>query len=59
MVFPLDTISSINPYFVYNHFTKEEMIIVQDDYFNLIAINSSGDKVGKEIDGKILVKYLY
>ena len=54
-VFPLDTISSLNPYFVYNHFTKEEMILVQDDYYNLIAINSSGDKLwDKKIGSKIL-----
>lgn len=53
--FPLDTISAIHPQFVNNHFTNDKMILVQDHFNNLIALNSSGKKIwNKKIEGKIL-----
>ena len=53
--YPMDTNSTMCPQFVNNHFTNEEMILVQDNYNNLIALNSSGEKLwNKQIDNKIL-----
>ena len=55
--YPLDTNTSINPQFVKNHFTNQEMILVQDNHNNLIALNISGEKIwSKKISGKILGK---
>ena len=53
--FPLDTISTMHPQFVNNHFTKQKMILVQDDFNKLIALNTSGKILwSKQIDNKIL-----
>ena len=55
--YPLDTNSSMHPQFVKNHFTNEEIILIQDNSNNLIALNTSGEKIwSKEIDHKILGK---
>ena len=48
----------MSPQFVHNHFTKEKMILVQDNANNLIAINSDGIKlwekqIGSKIKGSI------
>ena len=43
--YPLDTISNINPQFIENHFTKEKMILIQDNLNNLISLNTSGEKL--------------
>ena len=52
---PLDTISRINPQFVHNHFTNQKIILCQDKYNNIIALNTSGEKIwNKEIDSQIL-----
>tara|TARA_B100001758_G_scaffold247942_1_gene268818 strand:- start:24581 stop:27169 length:2589 start_codon:yes stop_codon:yes gene_type:complete len=52
--YPLDTNTSMNPQFVHNHFTKEKMILIQDNANNLIAINADGKKLWKkQIDSKI------
>jgi hypothetical protein len=53
--YSLDTSSAISPQFVYNHFTKEMMILVQDNNNNLIALNTSGVVLwSKNIDNKVL-----
>ena len=53
--YPLDTSSAISPQFVYNHFTKERMILVQDNNNNLIALNTSGVVLWrKNIGNKVL-----
>ncbi len=53
--YPLDTSCSIHPQFVYNHFTDESMILVQDNYYNLIALDTHGEKLwSSKIDGQIL-----
>ena len=55
--YPLDTNSTMHPQFVDNHFTKEKMILVQDNFNNLIALNTSGEKLwSKQIGNKILGK---
>ena len=41
----LDTTISMHPQFVYNHFTKEKMIIVQNDNHKVFAINSKGEEL--------------
>jgi len=44
----------MSPQFAHNHFTKEKMILVQDNSNKLIAINSVGEKLWeKQIDSKI------
>ena len=43
--FPLDTTTKMSPQFVYNHFTNENMILIQDNYFNLVALNTVGEKL--------------
>ena len=43
--FPLDTTTKMPPQFVYNHFTNDNMILLQDSYFNLIALNTIGEKL--------------
>ena len=53
--YALDTNSRIKPYFVNNHFTNEKIILLQDSTNNLIALNSSGEKIwNKKISNKIL-----
>ncbi|MEC9209606.1 MAG: hypothetical protein VX762_04190 [Bacteroidota bacterium] len=55
--YPLDTSLTIHPQFVNNHFTKEKMILVQDKFNNLIALNTLGEKLwSKQINNKILGK---
>ena len=55
--YPLDTISNINPQFIENHFTKEKMILIQDNLNNLISLNTSGEKLwSKSLKFKILGK---
>ena len=52
--YPLDTNTNMSPQFAHNHFTKEKMILVQDNSNKLIAINSVGEKLWeKQIDSKI------
>ena len=41
----LDTTISMHPQFVFNHFTKEKMIIVQNDNHKVFAINSKGEEL--------------
>ncbi len=43
--FPLDTTANMSPQFVYNHFTNDNMILLQDNSFNLIALNTLGKKI--------------
>ncbi len=51
----LDTNISMKPQFVYNHFIKEEMIIVQNDDNKLFAVNSKGEQIWSlQIDSKII-----
>jgi len=53
--YPLDTQSVISPQFVENHNTKEKMILIQDKYNTVIALNSDGDtKWTRKIESKIL-----
>ena len=53
--YALNTSPIINPQFFDNHFTKEKMILVQDNQNNLIALNASGEKLWvKQIGDKIL-----
>jgi hypothetical protein len=53
----LDTNISMQPQFVYNHFTKEKMIVVQNDNNKLFAINSKGEQIWSlQIESKILGK---
>ncbi len=51
----LDTTTSMTPQFVYNHFTKEQMILIQNDNNTLFAINAKGEQLWKkELDAKII-----
>ncbi len=51
----LDTNISMQPQFVYNHFTKEKMIVVQNDDDKIFAINSKGEQMWSlQIESKIL-----
>ncbi|MDC3305469.1 hypothetical protein OAV36_00955 [Flavobacteriales bacterium] len=53
----LDTSVSMNPQFVYNHFTKEKMIIVQNDDYKVFAINSKGEELWSlQLNSRILGK---
>jgi hypothetical protein len=45
------------PQFVYNHFTKEKMIIVQNDDHKVFAINSKGEELWNiQLNSKIIGK---
>ena len=51
----LDTTISMHPQFVYNHFTKEKMIVVQNDDHKVFAINSKGKELWTlQLNSKIL-----
>ena len=51
----LDTTISMHPQFVYNHFTKEKIIIVQNDEHKVFAINSKGKELWNlQLDSRIL-----
>ena len=53
----LDTTISMHPQFVYNHFTKEKIIIVQNDEHKVFAINSKGEELWNlQLDSRILGK---
>ena len=53
----LDTTISMHPQFVYNHFTKEKMIVVQNDDHKVFAINSKGKELWTlQLNSKILGK---
>jgi hypothetical protein len=53
----LDTSISMQPQFVYNHFTKEKMIVIQNDNHKVFAINSKGEQIWSlQIESKILGK---
>ena len=43
--FPLDTNTNMSPQFVNNHFTGEQMILIQDNFNKLFAIDSDGIKL--------------
>jgi len=48
---------SMQPQFVYNHFTKEQMIVIQNDDYKVFAINSKGEQMWNlQIESKILGK---
>tara|TARA_B110000459_G_scaffold202405_1_gene255459 strand:- start:293 stop:2905 length:2613 start_codon:yes stop_codon:yes gene_type:complete len=50
-----DTNISMHPQFIYNHFTKEEMIIVQNNNHKVFAINSKGEELWNiQLNSKIL-----
>ena len=51
----LDTTISMHPQFMYNHFTKEKMIVVQNDDHKVFAINSKGEELWNiQLGSKIL-----
>ena len=51
----LDTNISMHPQFIYNHFSKEKMIIVQNNNHKLFAINSNGEELWNiQLSSKIL-----
>ena len=51
----LDTNISMNPQFIYNHFTKEKMIVVQNNNHKVFAINSKGEELWDiQLNSKIL-----
>jgi len=51
----LDTTISMHPQFAYNHFTKEKIIIVQNDEYKVFAINSKGKELWNlQLDSRIL-----
>ena len=51
----LDTTISMQPQFVYNHFTKEKMIIVQNDDQKVFAINTKGEELWSiQLNSKII-----
>ena len=51
----LDTNISMYPQFIYNHFTKEKMILVQNNNHKLFAINSKGEELWNiQLNSKIL-----
>ena len=51
----LDTTISMHPQFVYNHFTKEKMIVVQNDDHKVFAINSKGEELWNlQLNSRIL-----
>ena len=53
----LDTNISMQPQFVYNHFSKKKMIVVQNDDNKIFAINSKGKQIWSlQIESKIIGK---
>ena len=51
----LDTNISMHPQFIYNHFTKEKMIVVQNNNHKVFAINSKGKELWNiQLNSKIL-----
>ena len=51
----LDTTISMHPQFVYNHFTKEKMIVVQNNNHKVFAINAKGEELWNiQLNSKIL-----
>ena len=51
----LDTNISMNPQFIYNHFTKEKMIVVQNNNHKVFAISSKGEELWNiQLNSKIL-----
>ena len=51
----LDTNISMNPQFIYNHFTKENMIVVQNNNHKVFAINAKGEELWNiQLNSKIL-----
>ena len=53
----LDTNISMQPQLVYNHSTKENMIVVQNDDNKIFAINSKGEQMWSlQVESKILGK---
>jgi len=53
----VDANISMQPQFVYNHFTKEKMIVVQNADNKIFAINSKGEQMWSlQIESKILGK---
>jgi len=51
----LDTNISMHPQFIYNHFTKEKMIVVQNNNHKVFAINSNGEELWNiQLDSEIL-----
>ncbi|MBT5615640.1 MAG: hypothetical protein HOJ77_05215, partial [Flavobacteriales bacterium] len=51
----LDTNISMHPQFTYNHFTKEKMIVVQNNKHKVFAINSKGEELWNiQLNSKIL-----
>jgi len=51
----LDTNISMHPQFIYNHFTKEKMIVVQNNDHKVFAINTKGKVLWNiQLDSKIL-----
>ena len=51
----LDTSVSMHPQFVFNHFTKEKMIVVQNNNNKVFAINSKGEELWNiQLNSKIL-----
>ena len=51
----LDTNINMQPQFIYNHFTKEQMIIVQNNNYKVFAINSKGEELWNiQLNSKIL-----
>ena len=51
----LDTSISMHPQFVFNHFTKEKMILLQNNNNKVFAINSKGEQLWNiQLNSKIL-----
>ena len=51
----LDTNISMHPQFIYNHFTKEKMIVVQNNNHKVFAINAKGEELWNiQLNSKIL-----
>lgn len=51
----LDTNISMHPQFIYNYFTKEKMIVVQNNNHKVFAINAKGEELWNiQLNSKIL-----
>ena len=51
----LDTNISMHPQLIYNHFTQEKMIVVQNNNHKVFAINSNGEELWNiQLNSKIL-----
>ena len=51
----LDTIINMHPQFIYNHFTKEKMIVLQNSNHKVFAVNSKGEKLWNiQLNSKII-----